>query len=185
MSQIPNPNYSPATTAGKAAAEGGVVLAGATLGTLVGSIAVNALRQTGKAPWTPDMDGYAVTAAAGLLASVFAGAKKAARNIRKHRWIPVLAIMGLTLALSGCVTTTAPDGTRTVSVDPGAVAGTVDTAFASWERLESRRALLEAERERARRDRDAERVAIIEREIARLSPELERAAARLGELAGE
>ena len=177
-----NPNYDPALTAGKAAQEGGVVIGGATIGALVGSLVVNSLRQAGKAPWGPDLDGYAVTIAASAVAAVAAAGKKALRNIRKHKWLPVVVIAGLAVALSGCVTTTAPDGTRTVSVDPGAVAGTVDTAFATWERLESRRALLEVERERARRDRDAERVAIIEAEIARLSPELERAAARLGEL---
>lgn len=180
-----NPNYDPALTAGKAAQEGGVVIGGATIGALVGSLVVNSLRQAGKAPWGPDLDGYAVTIAASAVAAVAAAGKKALRNIRKHKWIPVVAVLGLAVALAGCVTTTAPDGTRTVSVDPGAVAGTVDTAFATWERLESRRALLEAERERARRDRDAERVAIIEAEIARLSPELERAAARLGELVGD
>lgn len=176
-----NPDYDPATTVGKAATEGGVVLGGATIGALVGNLVVNSLRTAGKAPWGPDLDGYAVTVAATAVASLAAGLKKAARNIRKHRWIPLVAVMGLAVGLAGCATTTTADGTRTVSLDGQAVAGAVDTAFAAWDRLESRRRLLEEEKARAEAARDRERVAIVERELARLAPELERAAEAVGD----
>lgn len=176
-----NPDYDPATTVGKAATEGGVVLGGATLGALVGSLVVNSLRTAGKAPWGPDLDGYAVTIAATALGSLAAAGKKALRNIKKHRWLSVVAIAGLAVGLSGCVTTTAPDGTRTTTVDGQAVVGAVDTAFATWDRLEARRKFLEEEKARAAAARDRERVAIVERELARLAPELERAAEAVGD----
>lgn len=164
MSKELNPNYNPATTAGKAATEGGVVLGGATLGALLGSLAVNSLRNAGKAPWTPDLDGYAVTVASGLMASAFAGLKKAARNIRKHRWLSVVAIMGLTIALSGCVATKAADGTWTVEVDRGAL----DDAWKRYETLEARRATLERERRTATGDRLDAVIA----EIEKLEPQI-------------
>lgn len=176
-----NPNYDPALTAGKAAQEGGVVIGGATIGALVGSLVVNSLRQAGKAPWGPDLDGYAVTIAASAVAAVAAAGKKALRNIRKHRWLPLVVIAGLAVALAGCATTTAPDGTRTTTLDGQAVVGAVDTAFATWDRLEARRRLLEEEKARAEAARDRERVAIVERELARLAPELERAAEAVGD----
>lgn len=88
----------------------------------------------------------------------------------------LLAIAGLAGLLAGCITTTAPDGTQTTQLDPVAL----ETAWATWERLEVRRAALDAERERARREQDAQRLAIVQAEIDKLEPEIRRLAERLG-----
>ncbi len=82
-----------------------------------------------------------------------------------------LALAGLSLALVGCITTTAPDGTVTQQVDVDALS----SAWARYEEMEARREALEAERDRA----DAQRRAEIEAEIRALLPEIERAAERL------
>jgi hypothetical protein len=87
-----------------------------------------------------------------------------------------LAIAGLSLAASGCITTTAPDGTVTQQVDVDALS----TAWARYEEMEIRRAELEAERERAKAERDAAQLEAINREIERLMPEIEQAAEVLG-----
>lgn len=84
----------------------------------------------------------------------------------------LLAVAGLAGLLSGCVTTTAPDGTQTTQLDPVAL----ETAWATWERYEARR----AELERQRAEADAAERARIEAEIRRLEPEIRRMAERLG-----
>jgi nucleotide-binding universal stress UspA family protein len=72
-------------------------------------------------------------------------------------------------------------GVATVQIpeDPGAfetAAPALETAWATYERLETRKAELEAAKERARAD---ERAAI-EAELRRLEPEIREAAERLG-----
>jgi len=84
----------------------------------------------------------------------------------------ILAVAGLAGLLAGCVTTTAPDGTVTQQLDPVAL----ETAWATWERYEARRAELEA----AKAEADAQERARIEAEIRRLEPEIRRLAERLG-----
>ncbi len=84
----------------------------------------------------------------------------------------VLAIAGLAGLLAGCVTTTAPDGTTTTGMDPVAL----ETAWATWERYEARKAALEA----ARAEADAQERARIEAELRRLEPEISALAERLG-----
>lgn len=82
-----------------------------------------------------------------------------------------LLLAGLAVALSGCITTTAPDGTVTQQVDVDALS----TAWERYEAMQSRRAELERERQRA----DAQRRAEIEAELRALLPELERLGQRL------
>ncbi len=84
----------------------------------------------------------------------------------------LLAIAGLAGLLAGCVTTTAPAGTQPTQLDPVAL----ETAWATWERYEARR----AELERQRAEADAAERARIEAEIRRLEPEIRRLAERLG-----
>lgn len=84
----------------------------------------------------------------------------------------LLAVAGLAGLLSGCITTTAPDGTTTTGMDPVAL----ETAWATWERYEARRAALEA----AKAEADAQERARLEAELRRLEPEIRRLAERLG-----
>lgn len=84
----------------------------------------------------------------------------------------LLAIAGLAGLLSGCVTTTAPDGTTTTQLDPVAL----ETAWATYERYEARKAALEA----AKAEADAQERARLEAELLRLEPEIRRLAERLG-----
>lgn len=79
-----------------------------------------------------------------------------------YMWLAALAIP--VAALSGCVTTTHPDGTITQAVD-------IDTAWAIYERYQMERARLEAEKAEA----DAARRAEINRDLARLAPLAEQA----------
>jgi len=81
-------------------------------------------------------------------------------------------LAGLAATLGGCVTTTAPDGTVTQQLDPVAL----ETAWATWERYEARKAALEA----ARAEADAQERARIEAELRRLEPEIAALAERLG-----
>lgn len=116
---------------------------------------------------------------------------RAINNVRKTRQAPTprtvrgwAVLLGLlTVGLSGCATVTGPDGMRTTTLDGAALVETLDTAFATWERYEARRKLLEEEKARAEAERDAERVAIIEQELARLAPKLESALRRVEDLA--
>lgn len=84
----------------------------------------------------------------------------------------VLAVAGLAGLLAGCITTTAPDGTTTTQIDPVAL----ETAWDTWERLEARRAAIEA----AKAEADAQERAQLEAELRRLEPEIRALAARLG-----
>lgn len=111
--------------------------------------------------------------------SAVAAVLRAVNNVRKTRkkpqtsgYVVAFAIAGLAGLLSGCVTTTAPDGTTTTGMDPVAL----ETAWATWERYEARRAALEA----AKAEADAAERARIEAEIRRLEPEIARLAERLG-----
>jgi hypothetical protein len=81
-------------------------------------------------------------------------------------------MLALSLGLAGCITTTAPDGTTTTSMDPVAL----ETAWATWERYEARR----VELERQKREADAQERARLEAELRRLEPEIARLAERLG-----
>lgn len=83
----------------------------------------------------------------------------------------VLLVAGLAGLLAGCITTTAPDGTQTTQLDPVAL----ETAWATWERLEARRAAIEA----AKAEADAQERARLEAELRRLEPEIRALAARL------
>ena len=109
---------------------------------------------------------------------------KAIQNYRKTLKKPVrytspsglVVLVALSLALAGCVTTTAPDGTVTTQLDGAAL----DTAWATWERYEARKALLEKEKAAAREAQDAQRLAIIEAELEKLEPKINELADRLG-----
>jgi hypothetical protein len=117
--------------------------------------------------------------------AVAGAAWRAYRNMRKNPELSgnplagpnvpsgyMLVVAGLAAALSGCVTTTAPDGTVTQQLDPVAL----ETAWATWERYEARR----VELERQKREADAEERARLEAELRRLEPEIVRLAERLG-----
>ena len=110
--------------------------------------------------------------------STLAAVLRAVNNVRKTRQAPsrpapyvdyrnltVLLIMaGL---VSGCVTTTAPDGSTVVSVD----SRTLETAWSIYEATLERKQTLQAERDAAQA---ADR-ARIERELRALEPELQKA----------
>lgn len=83
-----------------------------------------------------------------------------------------LLLVALSLALAGCVTTTAPDGTVTTSVDSAALS----TAWDRYERLQEHRDRLEQERARA----DLPRRVEIDAELHGLGPEIDALAERLG-----
>lgn len=117
--------------------------------------------------------------------STLAAVLRAVNNVRKTRKAParpaqyvdyrnltVALIVPLSLSLAGCVTTTAPDGTVTQSVDHVAL----ETAWARYERLERQ----QAELERESRAADAAERARLEAELRRLAPDLADAARRLG-----
>ena len=115
-----------------------------------------------------------------IASTLIAGLIPVIINTWKHRgkagnpipMLPILLALGLgALTLQACVTTRSVDGTVTTSIDPAAV----DTAFATWDRLEARRKALDAEKARAEAARDAARVAMIEAELAKLGPVLEAA----------
>lgn len=117
-------------------------------------------------------DKAAITLGVSALAAVL----RAVNNVRKTRKAPtrpapyldyskLTVLIALSLALAGCVTTTAPDGTVTQSLD-------LSTAWAVYERYEA----LEAERAEAAPSERAR----LEAELRRLEPEMEDAARRLG-----
>jgi hypothetical protein len=135
----------------------------------------------------PEDPGAFETAAPAIGIAVIGAAWRAWHNMRKNdhlhgnplkserHWPSGYGVLlaGLSLgALAGCVTTTLPDGTQTTGIDYEAL----ETAWAAYERLETRKAELEAAKERARAD---ERAAI-EAELRRLEPEIREAAERLG-----
>lgn len=103
---------------------------------------------------------------------------KGIHNYRKVSAKPVrysgyaLLLAGLSGLMSGCITTTAPDGTVTQQVDTVALS----TAWDRYERQQARRDALEAERERAPVVRRVE----IDSELVGLDRELQALAERLG-----
>jgi len=116
--------------------------------------------------------------------STLAAVLRAVNNVRKTRAsapraVPgvdyrnitaVLIVAGLTLG--GCITTTAPDGTVTTSVDTVALS----TAWDRYEAMDRRKTDLEREQEQASAVRRVE----IADELRRLEPELDRLAVWLG-----
>jgi len=78
----------------------------------------------------------------------------------------LLAFIGLSLGLAGCITSTAPDGTVTQQVDTVALS----TAWDRYERLQERRDALEA----------APPTPDVAVELAQVQAQLEALAARLG-----
>lgn len=99
----------------------------------------------------PDTVGIDQKATVVFVIGLIGAIAKGIHNYRKISKQPVrysgyaLLVVGLLAALSGCVTTTAPDGTVTTSVDSAALS----TAWDRYERLQDRRDRLEAERQRA------------------------------------
>lgn len=120
-------------------------------------------------------------------ATLAAGLIPALVNTWKHRgtagnpfpMLPILLAAGLVATLAGCITTTAPDGTVTQSVDSQGVLDTIDGAVATWDRLEARRQAIEVQREAARAAKDAEALARLDAELQRLEPALSAAWTRL------
>lgn len=84
----------------------------------------------------------------------------------------ILALAGLAATLTGCVTTTAPDGTVTTSVDHDVL----QTALERYDALQARKAALEAEKARADAARQAEIIAALHE----LEPQIRDAARRIG-----
>lgn len=148
------------------------------------AVAVGSALATVEIPEGELTDKAALTLGVATIAAVL----RAVNNVRKTRRAPtrvnyvdynrltVVALVGLTAALAGCVTTTAPDGTVTRSVD----VDVLSTAWSRYEAMQDRRAELERERQRA----DAQRRAEIEAELRRLEPEVRRLAEWLGAGAG-
>jgi len=123
-----------------------------------------------------------------VIASTFlAGLIPVIINVIKHKGapgnplplLPFLLFLGGVALVPGCVTTTHPDGSVTQSVDTQAVAGIVQTGYTYWETLDARHRNLEAAREEARDKKDLARIAVIDKELDRLAPELARAKAEL------
>lgn len=132
-------------------------------------------------------------AATGLLSAIVTlGAASAAairawwKNRKKHKPprnsgnVPysglTMLLVALSLALAGCITTTAPDGTVTQQVD-GVL---LETMLTRYDRYVARQELLEIEREKARRANDAAMMAIVQAELDRLEPEIRALGERLG-----
>jgi hypothetical protein len=174
--EVENENYDPSKSQKKG-------LAGAGTATVGG--AVTTLLLVGV---TVAAGGGVDEAAKGVIASALVTLGSAAtagifawwRNRKKHRtrqaYVPpstgmvvifcALALGGL---LSGCAKTVGLDGSVTYTIDPGAV----DTAFATWDRLDARRKALEEEKAAAKKAEDAERVKVIEEQLRLLKPELD------------
>lgn len=120
--KIENPNFDEALVRSKAASDGGAVAAGGTLGTALGGLLVASLRGRGVAPWPEGMDVVAVGVVATVFGSAVAMVKRARRNIRKNKYLPLLVVGGLCLGgLSGCETLTLTDGTVVQRLDTAAL----------------------------------------------------------------
>lgn len=146
-----------------------------TRGLQYGLVAVAALNTVPVPEGVGVSDQATIAFAIGAIGAVV----KAVQNYRKVSKAPVqfsgykyLVVAGLVAALSGCITTTAPDGTQTTQIDPVAL----ETAWATYERYEARRAALEA----AKAEADAAERARLEAELRRLEPEIRALAERLG-----
>ena len=117
-----NENFDVKITAEKAKSDGGAVAAGGTLGTAVGGLLVASLRARGLLGWPESMDLVAVGVVATVFGSAVAMLKRARRNIKKNKFLPVLLVAGLCLGgLSGCETLTLPDGTVVQRLDTTAL----------------------------------------------------------------
>lgn len=120
--KIENPNFSEAVVVSKAASDGGAVAAGGALGTAIGGLLVASLRARALSPWPEGLDVVAVGVVATVLGSAVAMVKRAKRNIRKNKFLRLVLVGGLLLGgLSGCITTTLPDGTVVQSLDTAAL----------------------------------------------------------------
>lgn len=98
--------------------------------------------------------------------------KISAKPVRYSGYGLLLAALSMGGLLSGCITTTAPDGTVTQQVDTVALS----TAWDRYERMQARHDALKAERERAPVGRRVE----IDAELVGLDRELDALAERLG-----
>lgn len=121
--KIENPNFSEAVVVSKAASDGGAVAAGGALGTAIGGLLVASLRARALSPWPEGLDVVAVGVVATVLGAGVAALKRAKRNIKKHRFLGlVLVLGGLCLGgLSGCETLTLEDGTVVQRLDTSAL----------------------------------------------------------------
>lgn len=125
-----------------------------------------------------------VSAAMTLIVAGVSGFRAWRKNRKKHKKAEryysqsgyLLAVAGLAGLLSGCITTTAPDGTVTQQVD-GVL---LETMLTRYDRYVARQELLQIEREKARRANDAAMMAIVQAELDKLEPEIARLAERLG-----
>lgn len=120
----------------------------------------------------PDTVGIDQKATVVFVIGIVGAIAKGIHNYRKVSKAPVrfsgylLAFAALSLSLSGCITTTAPDGTVTQQVDTVALS----TMWDRYERLQARQDALEA----------APPTPDIAVDLARVQAELEALAARLG-----
>lgn len=120
--KIENPNFSEAVVVSKAASDGGAVAAGGALGTAIGGLLVASLRARALSPWPEGLDVVAVGVVATVLGSAVAMVKRAKRNIKKHRFLGLVVLLGLCLGgLSGCETLTLEDGTVVQRLDTSAL----------------------------------------------------------------
>jgi len=116
--------------------------------------------------------------------STLAAVLRAVNNVRKTRKAPPRAVPGVDyrnitvalivagLTLGGCITTTAPDGTVTTSVDTVALS----TAWDRYEAMERRQTDLERERETA----TGPRLEAIRKELEVIGPQVRDLAEVLG-----
>lgn len=164
--------YDPTISVEKGVTAGGVAGLGGVLGTVL-LVGISAVQSGGLD------DAGANTLAGAIVTLATAGGSALAawwRNRRKHKraakpfsprlrgWA-ILVAAGLALsAVSGCATTVGTDGTRTYSVDPVAIS----TAWQAWSEIESRRAILEAQKQTAK----AEDRARLEAQLLALEPEI-------------
>lgn len=120
--KIENPNFSEAVVVSKAASDGGAVAAGGALGTAIGGLLVASLRARALSPWPEGLDVVAVGVVATVLGAGVAALKRAKRNIKKHRFLGLVVVLGLCLGgLSGCETLTLEDGTVVQRLDTSAL----------------------------------------------------------------
>ncbi len=127
----------------------------------------------------PDDFGVNQKATVITVLSVIGAVLKAVQNYQKTSGkVPtypsghILALAGMAAALGGCVTTTAPDGTVTTSVDHDVL----QTALERYDALQARKAALEVEKARADAARQAEIIAALHE----LEPQIRDAARQIG-----
>lgn len=121
--------YDPKVTASKATESGLAAGAGAGVGGGLALLVVGSLREQGWALWPAALDELAVMVLAALAAALVAALSRAYANWVKNRvrsHVPdifgLVVVMGLALGgLSGCMTTTLPDGSVVRSLDTVAI----------------------------------------------------------------